>query len=163
MTMYNRPDLGPGFEDGAVPDFDPNVSTPPLSWTHLLSRLLREDSRSELCRECNERGVLTGSVSPIPQDARDAQGNVLTIEFPEYECVNGHTWYAGEGAMRGIGGENPILFKEHFDSRKRREIYTACGTPDPEIVSGIYNRTHPQGRKQNSAEQRTKNGASFYR
>jgi hypothetical protein len=107
--------------------------------------------------------VLTGSTSPVEQDARDGEGNALTIEFPEYECENGHIWYAGEGAMRGIGGENPVLFKEHFDSRKRREIYTACGTPDPEIVSGIYNRTHPQGRKVNSPDQRKKNGASWYR
>lgn len=126
-------------------------------------KLLREDARSELCRECNERGQTTGSVQSTPQDAQDAEGNALLIDFPEYECVNAHRWFAGEGNVRGIGGDDPILFKEHFDSRKRREIYTACGTPDPEIVSGMYNRTHPQGRKVNSEEQRRKNGASFFR
>jgi hypothetical protein len=146
-----------------LPEFDPNVTYTAAQLEAFAEQLLREDARSELCRECNERGQETGSVQPTTQDAQDAEGNPLVIEFTEYECANGHKWFAGEGAMRGIGGENPILFKEHFDSRKRREIYTSCGTPDPEIVSGMYNRTHPQGRKQNSSEQRTKNGASFYR
>lgn len=31
--------------------------------------------------------------------------------------------------------------------RMRREIYTATGTPDPSIASGLYWRTHPEGRK----------------
>lgn len=67
------------------------------------------------------------------------------------------------GKPRGINGENPILFAEHLYSRRRREIYTESGVPDPSLVSGIYNRTHPNGRKVNSAEQRKKNGASYYR
>lgn len=67
------------------------------------------------------------------------------------------------GKRRGIDGENPILFAEHEYARKRREIFTESGTPDPSLVSGIYNRTHPQGRKVNSEEQRRRNGASFYR
>jgi hypothetical protein len=118
----------------------------------LADGLLREDARSELCRECEKRGDLTGNVT---------EGEV--VDFPEYSCKNGHTWYAGEGAVRGIGGENPILFEEHFQSRRRREIFTSLGTPDPSIVQGMYNRVHPQGRKVNSSEQRQKNGASFYR
>lgn len=67
------------------------------------------------------------------------------------------------GKERGIGGDNPILFAEHEYSRKRREIYVKDGTPDPSLVSGIYFRTHPQGRKVNSDVQRKTNGASFYR
>lgn len=90
-------------------------------------------------------------------------GVPLQLAFPEFGCLNGHKWFQGEGAVRGIGGDNPILFEEHFQSRKRREIYTTVGTPDPNIVVGIYNRTHPQGRKVNSEEQRKKNGASFFR
>ena len=67
------------------------------------------------------------------------------------------------GRPRGIGGESPILFEEHLYSRKRREIYNQNGTPDPNIVSGIYWRAHPQGRKITTPEQRKKNGASWYR
>lgn len=67
------------------------------------------------------------------------------------------------GKERGIGGDNPILFQEHEQARKRREIYTENGVPDPSLVSGLYNRTHPQGRKVNTDEARRKHGASFYR
>ena len=71
------------------------------------------------------------------------------------------------GKVRGIGGENPILFAEHIYARKRREIYpkseAANGVVDPSIQQGIYNRQHPEGRKVNSEEQRSRNGASYYR
>lgn len=62
-----------------------------------------------------------------------------------------------------IKGENPILFKEHLMNRGRREIYTSIGTPDPAFGHGIYNRSHPEGRKVNSDEQRKRNGAGYYR
>ena len=67
------------------------------------------------------------------------------------------------GKVRGIGGENPILFDDHIRQRKRREVYNITGTADPNIEQGIYNRQHPGGRKVNSDEQRSKNGASYYR
>jgi hypothetical protein len=67
------------------------------------------------------------------------------------------------GKERGIGGEDPILFEEHLYARKRREIYPESGTPDPSLVSGIYYRSHPEGRKINSPEARKKHGASYYR
>lgn len=125
--------------------------------------LLRQDSRAELCKKCKERGNETGHIEHKTQAATDQEGHMLSIEFPEYKCKNGHKWFKGEGLARGIGGDNPILFEEHLHSRRRREIYTQNGTPDPEIVSGIYNRIHKDGRKVNSAEQRSRNGASFYR
>lgn len=129
----------------------------------MADELLRADARSELCKDCKERGTETGHIEHSAQAATDAEGHELVIDFPEYTCPNGHRWYKGEGLARGIGGDNPILFEEHMQSRKRREIYTTIGTPEPEIVSGIYNRVHPQGRKVNSEDQRKKNGASFYR
>lgn len=67
------------------------------------------------------------------------------------------------GKERGIGGVAPILFREHLDARKRREIYNENGIPEPHLVSGIYNRQHPQGRKVNTQAQRTAHGASYYR
>jgi hypothetical protein len=67
-------------------------------------------------------------------------------------------------------GSQGILFEEHLYSRRRREVYTAAGVPDEAITHALskdgqtmYNRTHPQGRKVNSEQQRKKNGASFYR
>ena len=62
-----------------------------------------------------------------------------------------------------LKGENPILFKEHLDTRYRREIYNIRGIPDPSIQQGIYWRTHPQGRKVNTEEARKKSGAAWYR
>lgn len=129
----------------------------------MADQMLRDDSRSELCRHCKERGTETGHIEYKPQPASDAEGHVLSIGFPEYRCANNHKWFKGEGLARGIGGDDPILFEEHLQSRRRREIYTTVGTPDPEIVSGIYNRVHKDGRKVNSEDQRKRNGASFYR
>ena len=73
-------------------------------------------------------------------------------------------------------GDNPILFFEHVKSRWRREVQTGEGIPDPHLSidggkpgaktnnqPGLYNRTHPRGRKVNSEEQRRRHGASFYR
>lgn len=125
--------------------------------------ILRDDARSEICRECRTRGEATGEVESVSQDIKDESGHELYIEFPKYACDNGHSWFQGEGEARGIGGDDPILFEEHLQSRRRREIFPTNGTPDPSIVAGIYNRVHPQGRKVNSAEQRSRNGASFYR
>jgi hypothetical protein len=60
--------------------------------------------------------------------------------------------------------EDPmILNPDMYKRRVTKEIYNKNGIPDPEIVSGLFNRTHPQGRKVNSDEQRAKNGASFYK
>lgn len=129
----------------------------------MADELLREDSRAELCRECNGRGTETGDLKELPQEVTDGSGTALVIEFKELGCENGHRWFQGEGTARGIGGEAPILFEEHLASRKRREIYNTVGVPDPSIQSGLYNRTHPEGRKVNSPEQRKKNGASFFR
>lgn len=144
-------------------DYDETALYSARELEQLADQLLREDARSELCKTCGQPGTETGLSTTAEQDAVDQAGNTLVLTFPEYECTKGHRWYKGEGDMRGIGGDNPILFEEHFQSRKRREIYNQLGTPDPSIVSGIYNRTHPQGRKVNSEEQRKRNGASFFR
>lgn len=144
-------------------EIDPNKQYTPSQLDAIASAILREDSKAEMCPECGERGEGTGIVKSVEEGIEDQSGNELTLSFEEYLCDSGHLWFAGEGKERGIGGDNPILFEEHFQSRKRREIYTAQGTPDPSIVSGMYNRVHPQGRKVNSEEQRKRNGASFYR
>jgi hypothetical protein len=140
----------------------------------IADQLLRDDSKREVCRQCDGEEKLnygdeTGVIEPVPlyndkgEPKTDKEDNQLYAEVPELECSEGHRWYQGEGKERSIGGANPILFEEHLQQRRRREIYNTQGVPDPQIKSGIYNRIHPQGRKVNSAEQRKKNGASFYR
>lgn len=144
-------------------EIDPNKQYTPSQLDAIATAWLREDSKQEMCPDCGERGKATGFTKTIQEDIPDEEGNELALSFEEFLCDNGHNWFSGEGKARGVGGKDPILFEEHFQSRKRREIYTAQGTPDPSIVSGMYNRTHPQGRKVNSIEQRKRNGASFFR
>jgi len=143
----------------------------------MANALLRDDSNKELCRKCGKYGEETGEVESMPQVTKagdpqtDDEGNVLYMDFPEIQCEAGHRWYLGEGKRRGIDGENPILFENHLQERRRREIYTEVGTPDPALTQdrwgrptqGMYNRTHPDGRKVNTAEQRKRSGASFFR
>lgn len=139
----------------------------------LADEMLKDYAKRELCRECleselEEEGQETGKVEPIPQFREgepivDENGNQLYLDFPELTCVHGHIWFLSEGKSRGNQGTHPVLFEEHLIQRRRREIYTSEGTPDPNIVSGIYNRTHPQGRKVNTNKQRKDHGASFFR
>lgn len=66
--------------------------------------------------------------------------------------------------------QNAILFDTQLRNRYSREVYNKYGVPDEEITHDksndgqtMYNRTHPEGRKVNSQEQRSRHGASFYR
>ena len=70
----------------------------------------------------------------------------------------------------GATDECQFLFQEHIEPRWRKEVATTEGTPDAAITYGLspdgqtmYNRQHPQGRKVNSDQQRSRNGASYYR
>ena len=149
-------------------------------------KLLREDSNRELCRKCKDKdaegdslpyGEETGMIESVPQYTSDGEpllddeGNQLYLDFPELKCEKGHRWFQGEGQRRDIRGPNPILFESHLYNRKRREIYVEAGTPDPAFTmdrkgrptQGMYNRSHPEGRKINTKSQRAKNGASYYR
>lgn len=144
-------------------EIDPKKTYTATELAAITDAILRENAKTEMCPECGQAGEATGFTKSVEEGIQDESGNKLALAFEEFLCDKGHSWFAGEGKERGIGGDNPILFEEHFQSRKRREIYTAQGTPDPSIVSGMYNRVHPQGRKVNSKEQRQRNGASFYR
>jgi len=124
--------------------------------------ILRKEGRRELCRTCGEMGEETGDKKVLEQEAEDEEGNKLVLEFAELKCSNDHSWYQGEGKRKGYKDENQILFEEHLIARKRREIYSINGSPDPEIASGSYFRSHPGGRKLSSAESRSKFGSSFY-
>jgi hypothetical protein len=187
--MYEEDDVEDEdlLEDGeAEAEFDPNGDYTALELEEWGDKLLRADSNRELCRKCKEKdktgklvpyGEETGNVESVPQfnadgtPVLDAEENQLYLDFPELKCVKGHRWFQGEGQRRDIRGPNPILFESHLYNRKRREIYVEAGTPDPAFTmdrkgrptQGMYNRSHPEGRKINTKSQRAKNGASYYR
>lgn len=171
------------YED-ETPEFDPKEKYTSLELEEFADQLLRADSNRELCRRCKEDdpdslpyGEETGEVESVAQfdvddnPLLDDEGNQLYLDFPELVCDKGHRWYKGEGPRRDIKGVNPILFQSHLYNRQRREIYVESGVPDPAFtmdrfgrpINGMYNRTHPDGRKVNTKGQRVKNGASFYR
>lgn len=172
-------------EDQEPAEFDPHGKYSNLEMEEYADALLREDSNRELCRKCKEAdpealpyGKETGQVESVPQydeesdePLLDDNGHQLYLDFPELRCDKGHRWYKGEGPRRDIRGPNPILFESHLYNRRRREIYVEAGTPDPAFTmdrfgqpsTGIYNRSHPDGRKINTKSQRAKHGASYYR
>lgn len=162
--------------------WDPNRTYSKRELEELADQMLKDDANREVCRRCKEDGdplsygEETGIVESVPQYVEgepflDEEDQQLYLDFPELECKRGHKWYKGEGPRRDIRGKDPILFESHLYQRKRREIYVAAGTPDPAYTmdrfgkptKGSYNRVHPDGRKVNSKEQRSKHGASFYR
>jgi hypothetical protein len=65
-------------------------------------------------------------------------------------------------SVNDVGSDDGVLFNEHLRERGKREIYNAHGFPEPNIVEGMYWRSHPSGRKVNSLEQRRANGTSYY-
>ncbi len=160
--MFYRQEEAPEFIEGKMDYSKHEIEL-------MADEFLRKDSKHELCSKCEGRGEETGKVRPTPQFEKNGEPKLdenemqLVIDFPEFICENAHRWYKGEGKAKGIGGENPILFEDHLRARKKREIYCKEGSPDPEIVSGIYNRSHKDGRKINTEEQRKKHGAAYYR
>jgi hypothetical protein len=151
----------------------------------ITNRLLREDANRELCRQCLDKdpsgtpyGDETGRVEWTPQFTKDGEpeldneGDLLYVAYPELQCPLGHRWYLGEGPRRDIRGKNPILFEPHLYNRKRRELLAKEGVVDPAYTmdrwgkrptTGLYGRSHPQGRKVNSPKQRKDHGAGFYK
>lgn len=184
--MSNEEEIDQDIEDfeEEIPVFEPGSHYTGMQLEEFADQLLREDSNRELCRRCKEEdpesipyGDETGQIESVAQynpegePALDDEGQQLYLDFPELKCGKGHRWYKGEGPRRDIRGRDPILFASHLYNRQRREIYVETGTPDPAFTmdrhgrptTGIYNRSHPQGRKINTKAQRVKNGASYYR
>jgi hypothetical protein len=127
-------------------------------WVTKESKARKKKSRKKIVVDLGEgRESLT-----IEEEGRYTPGE-LDLMADEILRAHSRSIDPDTGRPIGIGASPPILFEEHVYSRKRREIYNQNGVPDPNIVSGIYWRTHPQGRKVTTAEQRKKNGASWYR
>lgn len=71
---------------------------------------------------------------------------------------------------RNIREHPAILFDDHLYHRKKREILADAGTLDGTLTNELspdgqrmYFRTHPKGRKVNTAEHRKQHGASYYK
>lgn len=185
VNRFNEYEDDEEFPDEEIKEFDPGEKYSSFELEEFADRFLREDSDRELCRKCKEKdpdglpyGKETGEIEAVAQYNKetnqpivDDEGNQLYLDFPEMRCAKGHRWYKGEGARRDIKGPNPILFASHLYGRMRREIYVESGVPDPAFTRdrfdrpthGEYNKSHPQGRKINTPEQRKANGASYYR
>lgn len=89
--------------------------------------MLRYHADEEPCPDC---GLLTLP----PRNRTD-----------NFVCEEGHSWPQpghNSATRTGIGGKNPILFREHEWARRRREVYVQSGTPDPSIEAGIFHRPH---------------------
>lgn len=56
-----------------------------------------------------------------------------------------------------------ILLFPMLKDRLKREIYVGNGIPDPSVESGLYWRTHPEGRSFRTPLERKALGASFYK
>lgn len=160
-------------EDGNVP-LEEGKKYTGAKLEAMADALLKNFAKRELCRECLDKerefeGEETGKVEHVPQFNKEGEpeldeaGVQLIIAFPEIGCDLGHTWYKGEGKARTHAGRDAVLLEDHLMQRRKKEIYTTEGTPDPNIVSGMYNRSHPQGRKINTDKQRREHGASYYR
>jgi hypothetical protein len=169
--------------------FDPSAKHSRADLEAWADRLLYEDANRELCRVCKEAtkdtdpqalpyGDETGNVEWKPQYTKDDEpildddGELLYVAFPEFACEEGHRWYQGEGPRRDWKGKNPILTEAHLYNRKRREIHASEGVVDPAFtldrwgkrpIQGLYQRSHPQGRKTNTPEQRKSSGSGFYK
>lgn len=139
--------------------------------------------------QAKSSGLLTGGGIRRFKARRSAiQGNALTHQIPDVhisdkKAVREEVWdfdpewefeYSDRELMlmtEKILLNDPKPFWEEpvwlpaaqLMERMKREIYPASGVPDPAIVSGLYWRTHPQGRKVNTDEQRKQNAASYYR
>jgi hypothetical protein len=62
-----------------------------------------------------------------------------------------------------LASEEPAwLNATSYRYRLAHEIYTASGVPDPAIASGMYWRTHPNGRKWATPEVMRATGCGFY-
>lgn len=60
--------------------------------------------------------------------------------------------------------EAPVwLNVDRLKDRYKHEIYCSAGIPDPAIASGLYWRTHPDGRRWRTPAERRVHGSSFYR
>lgn len=104
--------------------------------------ILEADLRSELCRECGQRGVALGDPVPLPiLDAQDKDTGVRAIAV-RYVCEQGHVWYAGEGRARGREGESPILMEKHLAHRRSKEAYMHDGVVNEWIEPGMFHREH---------------------
>lgn len=116
-----------------------SVTPTPGELDRMADEILAADLRSELCRECERRGVMLGDPAElVVLDGNDDDTGVRAI-LARYVCEEAHVWYAGEGKARGRAGDSPILLEEHYAHRRSKEVYMAEGTVG-DWIDTEYNR-----------------------
>lgn len=104
--------------------------------------MLAEDIRSELCRDCDGRGVKLGDPALLTIVSADGEDTAIRAVAARYVCEQGHVWHAGEGKARGRKGEAPILLDEHYAYQRSKEAYMADGVINEFVKPGIFHRDH---------------------
>lgn len=104
--------------------------------------LLAADLRSELCRECGERGVKLGDPVPLPVLDADDKDTGIRAVVARYVCENAHVWHEGEGKPRGRDGDSPILMEKHYAHRRTKEVHFTDGTITDGVTPGMFHREH---------------------
>ena len=119
------------------------MSTPsPSELDRMANEILAADLRSELCRECEKRGVVLGEPERIVILDKDGRDTGLRACVARYVCESGHVWHAGEGKPRGRGGDDPILLEEHYAHRRGKETFMSDGVIDGYVEPGMFHRDH---------------------
>lgn len=108
----------------------------------IATEILADDLRSELCRECDRRGVKLGEPERLRILDKDEADTGVRAVAARYVCELGHVWHAGEGKPRGRGGDAPILLDEHYAHRRSKERFMNEGTIDGFYEPGIFHRDH---------------------
>lgn len=114
----------------------------PSELDRMADEILAADLRSELCRECDRRGVVLGEPEMLTILDRDEQDTGVRAVAERYVCEQGHVWHAGEGKARGRGGDSPILLDEHYAHRRSKEAYMAEGVVGDWTRPGMFHRDH---------------------
>jgi hypothetical protein len=127
----------------------------------------RDEDLMVLCRECH---LSLHESRPVVNWAYAELEPYQIVEFvPDYEEGMEYNerqlgYLADKMLILNPDSDRPVLFSDRLRSRKRREILTDRGVPDPSIVSGLYWRTHPQGRAWwNYEERQEDDNRGFYR
>jgi hypothetical protein len=109
----------------------------------------RDEDLMVLCRECHlslhEKPIVNWAFVDYLEPGQIVE---LVPDYEEGVRYNERQlgYLADKMLILNPDPDRPVLFWAQVRSRKRREILTDRGVPDPSIVQGMYWRTHPRGR-----------------
>ena len=133
---------------------------------HITYERMGEEDLADLvtvCDDCHKRRHWVGKINIIDWSR-------IKVEVLKYREGVNYSREELELLAEKILIEDPlpissapqILLEGHLRDRRRKEINASEGVVDPAIVSGLYNRTHPQGRGWTYPDERVDTGLGFY-